>query len=352
MKNFKNMEIKELADFFVGIGEKKFRAAQVYAWMMRGAQGFQDMTDLPEALREKLSVMQRAGEITLICAETENIQISVTDGTRKYLLKLRDGNLIESVFMKYKYGNSVCISSQVGCRMGCIFCASAIGGHMRNLSAGEMLDQIIVIERDTGEKVNHIVVMGTGEPFDNYENLALFLQRAHDEKGLGIGMRNITVSTCGIIPGIKRLAEDFPSVGLAISLHAPNNEIRNRLLPINKLYPLEDLLPACKEYTEKTGRRITFEYALINGVNDSRVHADALADLLYADMGNKLCHVNLIPLNEVSETGLAGSEDRHAAAFCERLARRKISATIRRRLGTDIDAACGQLRMKAERSKK
>ncbi|MDD2217897.1 MAG: 23S rRNA (adenine(2503)-C(2))-methyltransferase RlmN [Eubacteriales bacterium] len=351
MKNFKDMGKKELGLFFEEIGEKKFRAAQVYAWMMRGIQDFKDMTDLSESLRERLSEMQNSGKIALTCAQIDKVQSSTSDGTRKYLLKLLDGNFIESVFMKYKYGNSVCISSQVGCKMGCIFCASAIGGHMRNLTSGEMLEQLIAIERDTKEKINHIVVMGTGEPFDNFENLAKFLRTANDEKGLGISMRNITVSTCGLIPGIKRFAEDFPNAGLAISLHAPNNEIRNRLLPINKSYPLEELMSACKDYTEKTGRRITFEYALIKGINDSLAHADELANLLYRGLGNRLCHVNLIPLNEVSESGFSGSGAKHTADFHDRLTKRKISSTIRRKLGADIDAACGQLRMKTEFSK-
>ncbi len=351
MKNLKDMDFKELVKFFEEMGEKKFRATQVYAWMMHGAQSFDRMTDLPAGLRARLEEMQDAGLISLNLAMISNVQISKSDGTRKYLLMLNDGNFVECVFMKYKYGNSVCISSQVGCRMGCAFCASTIGGKLRNLSAGEMLEEVLVIARDTGEPVSHIVVMGTGEPFDNYENLARFLRTVHDEKGLNIGMRNITVSTCGVVPGIEAFTVDFPSAGLAVSLHAPSNEIRDRLLPINKRYPLEVLLPACRTYTEHTGRRITFEYALIDGVNDSFSHAKALARLLHSHVG-KLCHVNLIPLNKVSESAFSGSGRRHATAFCEILEKHGIPATVRRELGADIDAACGQLRMKTMEQKK
>ncbi len=335
-KNLTNMNLKELERFIADIGEQKFRARQIYKWISSGAESFEEMTDLSKNLRQKLEEVATVRTLELL-----KVQESVGDHTRKFLFALEDGNTIETVFMKYKYGNSVCISSQAGCRMGCTFCASGIGGLKRNLTAGEMLEQVLSASRQTGEKINHVVVMGTGEPFDNYLNLAQFLELIHDPEGLNISYRNITVSTCGIVPMISRFAQDFPQVNLAISLHAPEDSLRSRTMPVNRSYPIDQLIQACREYGRKTGRRITFEYALVKGVNDSLAHADRLSDLLRG----MLCHVNLIPLNEVRETGLHGTDRETAERFRARLEKRGIPATIRRELGTDIAAACGQLRL-------
>lgn len=335
--NLKNMTLKEMEVFFESIGEKKFRAKQVYQWLYRGVGSFDEMTDLSKELREKLHTYAEIGNIKII-----EVQSSKTDGTKKYLFGLEDGNSIESVFMKYKHGNSICISSQAGCRMGCKFCASTIGGLCRNLTAGEIIDQIVSVEKDTKEKISNIVVMGTGEPFDNYDNLFKFIHLANSKEGLNIGMRSITVSTCGIVPKIAEFAKDFPQANLAISLHAPNDEIRNRTMPINNKYDIEKLLDACHDYVKDTGRRITFEYALVSGVNDQSVHAEELSKRLRKIM----CHVNLIPLNSVTESGLNGSSRAYALEFKDKLERLGITTTVRRELGSDIDAACGQLRLK------
>ena len=339
--NLKDLDIRELEHFFEQIGERKFRAKQVFAWLYRGAKSFREMTDLSKTLQDKLCALEEAGEITLNCLELVKVQKSEADNTRKYLFRLADGNTVESVFMKYKYGNSICVSSQVGCRMGCKFCASTIGGLVRNLSPGEMVDQLICAERDTGEKINHIVVMGTGEPFDNYANLSKFLRLVNAEQGVGIGMRNISVSTCGLIPKIERFGDDFPQVTLAISLHAVNDTLRSEMMPINNKYPIEALIDVCKSYTKKTGRRVTFEYVLIKGVNDKLIHAQALAKHL----AGMICHVNLIPLNKVHGTDLDSTGKKTGNAFMECLEKRGISVTVRRELGGDIDAACGQLRL-------
>lgn len=331
------MTIRELEVFFENIGEKKFRAKQVFAWLYRGAYSFDDMSDLSKSLREKLEEAALIEKLSQI-----RVQTSEKDGTRKYLFGLNDGNSIESVFMKYKFGNTICISSQAGCRMGCSFCASTFHGLQRNLTASEMVDQIIGVEKDTGEKIGNVVVMGTGEPLDNYENLTKFIELIHSPDGMNMGLRNITVSTCGIIPKIKEFAKDFPQVNLAISLHAPNDKIRNAIMPVNKSYGVEDLLSVCKQHIEKTGRRITFEYALVKGINDSEKNAEELA----AKLRGMICHVNLIPLNRVAESGLKGTDRVDAERFRDYLIKRGIEATIRRDLGSDIDAACGQLRLK------
>lgn len=335
--NLKDLTIKELETFFEKIGEKKFRAKQVFQWLYRGVSNFEEMTNLSKELREKLHTYAEIGNLKII-----QVQSSKTDGTKKYLFGLKDGNSIESVFMKYKHGNSICISSQAGCRMGCKFCASTVGGLCRNLTAGEIIDQILSVERDTREKISNIVIMGTGEPFDNYENLSKFIHLVNSKDGLNIGMRSITVSTCGIVPKIKQFANDFPQVNLAISLHAPNDEIRSKTMPINKKYNIEELLKACKFYVNETGRRITFEYALVSGINDQDIHAEELAYRLKG----MLCHVNLIPLNSVIESELNGASREHALKFKDRLEKLGITTTVRRELGSDIDAACGQLRMK------
>ena len=336
MVNLKNMEIKELQEFIETLGEKKFRGKQIFSWIYKGVEGFDEMRNIPKGLIEKLSKVAYLGNL-----EKDTVQISRKDGTRKYLFQLDDGNCIESVFMKYKYGNTICVSSQAGCRMGCRFCASTLGGLKRNLEPGEILDQILSVERDTGEKINHIVVMGTGEPFDNYDNLAKFLRIVNDKDGLNIGMRNITVSTCGVVPGIEKFGDEFPQVNLAISLHGPDNEIRGSMMPINNRYKIEELLKTCREYLDKTNRRITFEYALVDGKNDREQDIKKLAKQL----SGMLCHVNLIPLNKVRETGLEGTNRKRAEQVAKELEQLGIPATVRREMGADIDGACGQLRL-------
>ncbi len=335
--NILDFSYSELESEIVSIGEKKYRAKQIYGFLMKGINNFREMINLPNLLVEKLEEKYYIG-IPII----RDIQISQNDGTRKYLLEFNDGANIESVFMKYKYGNSICISTQVGCKMGCRFCASTIGGLKRNLTKGDMLAQILAVEKESKERVNHIVLMGIGEPFDNYDNIKGFIKVINSREALNIGMRNITVSTCGIVPMIKIFAQDFPQVNLAISLHSPYNDKRNEIMPINRKYNLEELINACKDYTELTNRRITFEYTLVYDNNDSKEDANALAKLLKG----MLCHVNLIPLNEVRETGLKKSNRKSVEQFKDILNGKGINATIRRELGSDIDAACGQLRQK------
>lgn len=319
------------------MGEKSYRAGQIFAWLSGGRETVDEMTNVPVALRAKLTEEGfYIGSLQIL-----KKQESKQDGTRKYLLGLRDGNTIESVFMKYRYGNTLCVSSQAGCRMGCAFCASTLGGLCRDLTAGEMVGQIDAAEKDTGQKINHIVVMGSGEPFDNYENLSDFIRIITDTKGRNMSMRHVTVSTCGIIPGIERFADDFPQAGLAISLHAATDEERSAIMPVNRKYPLNDLIKACRRYTGTTSRRVTFEYTLIKGLNNSPADADRLITLLRGT----LCHVNLIPLNKVKETGYDTVSRREAEVFRSALERAGIPATVRRELGDDIDGACGQLRL-------
>lgn len=345
--NLTDLEYVQLERFVTEeLEEPKFRAKQIFSWiyggtgkngnLRPGAESFEEMNNLPKTLREKLTA--RAALVQPVVLRE---QISKLDGTRKFLFGLADGNAIESVFMKYKFGNSICVSSQAGCRMGCRFCASTIGGLKRNLTPGEIAGQILAAQRQTGERISHVVVMGTGEPFDNYDNLAAFIRIINDSNGLDIGMRNITVSTCGLVPKIARFAEDFPQVNLAISLHAASDEMRSEIMPVNKTYPMEVLLAACREYTVKTSRRITFEYTLVKGINDSTEHAKMLASKLHG----MLCHVNLIPLNKVEETGYDTTERGAVLKFQKVLNENGIPATIRRELGDDIDAACGQLRL-------
>lgn len=335
--NLRDLQLSELEVLIKSLGQPAFRAKQVFQWIYKGVTDFEQMANVPKALREQLAEVSQIGRLNIL-----EIQKSKSDGTRKYLFELADGCTIESVFMKYKYGNSICVSSQAGCRMGCRFCASTKNGLMRHLSPGEILSQLMEAEADTGEKIGHIVVMGTGEPFDNYENLAAFLRIVNHKDGLHIGMRNITVSTCGLVPVIERFAEDFPQVNLAISLHGTTDAIRGAMMPVNQKYPLGILLKTCRAYTEKTGRRITFEYTLVNGVNDSDGDADRLCTLLRG----MLCHVNLIPLNKVEESGFDTVSRERAAEFQQILEKRGIPATVRRELGADIDAACGQLRLR------
>ena len=334
--DLKDLKEKEIEEFMACLGEKAFRGRQIFRWIYRGVSGFDEMTDLSIGLREKLKEKACIGSIKPVLKQESK------DGTVKFLFELKDGNRIETVLMKYNYGNSICVSSQAGCRMGCTFCASGKLGLVRDLTAGEMADQIIQAEKLTGLKVNHVVVMGTGEPFDNYENLSEFIRRINSRDGQGIGMRNITVSTSGIIPKIKEFAAVFPQVNLAVSLHAPTDELRNKTMPINKKYPVGLLINACREYTELTGRRITFEYAVISGFNDTDEYISKLAELL----SGMLCHVNLIPLNEIQPgQDLKGGSRQRARQIASMLESHGIPATVRRSLGDDIDAACGQLRL-------
>ncbi len=337
-KDIKSMNLGELKKDMEELGEKAFRATQVYEWIhVKLVQNFDEMTNISEKLKEKLR--ERYDFTTLEIADK---QVSAQDGTAKYLFRLQDGNLIESVLMKYKHGNSVCISSQAGCRMGCKFCASTIAGLKRNLLPSEMLEQIYRIQRESGERVSNVVIMGTGEPFDNYDNVIRFLKLLTDEKGLHISARNITVSTCGIVPKIKEFADENMQVTLAISLHAPNNEKRKRMMPIANKYSIEELLDACRYFFEKTGRRITFEYSLADGVNDSEQDAAELISLVKG----MNCHVNLIPINPVEELEFEGSAKKVAEKFKNKLEKSRINVTIRREMGRDIDGACGQLRRK------
>ena len=335
-RDIKSMNLPELTEFVKELGEKPFRAKQLYQWMhVKLAPALDDMTNLSKDFRERLK--ENAHYTSL---ETVEMFESGIDGTRKYLFGLGDGNIIESVLMRYKHGNSVCISSQVGCRMGCRFCASTLDGLERNLTAGEMLDQIYRIQMSTGERVSNVVVMGSGEPMDNYDNLIRFIHLLSDENGLNISQRNITVSTCGIVPGIKKLCEEGLSITLALSLHAPNDEVRKTLMPVANKYSLSEVLPACKEYFEKTGRRLTFEYSLVQGVNDNLEEAKKLAALL-KDMHG---HVNLIPVNPIKERDYKQSNKEAIEEFKSYLEKKGINVTVRREMGRDIGGACGQLR--------
>ncbi len=338
MNDLRSMTLAEMKELARSLGQPAFRGAQLYGWIYKGETDFRRMHNLPEIFIQKLEAEYTADPLTLL-----REQRSSYDGTRKFLFSLDGGDAIESVFMKYHYGNSVCISSQAGCRMGCSFCASGMKGLARDLTPGEMISQVMDIQKITGEKVNHVVVMGTGEPFDNYENLSRFLYLLHDDGGFGLSMRNITVSTCGIIPGIRRFSEDFPQVSLAVSLHAADNRRRSEIMPVNRSYPLEQLIDAVRRYTEVTSRRVTFEFALIHGVNDRQEDVNQLVRLLRG----LLCHVNLIPLNEVRGTGLKSSGRKRAEEIRTELESRGIPATVRRQLGADIDGACGQLRLSA-----
>lgn len=320
-----------------GIGEPKFRAGQIYKWFSRGVTSYDEMSDLSKGLREKLSESFGLSTVEIIKKFS-----SAIDGTNKYLLRLSDGNVIESVAMRYKHGVSVCISTQVGCLMGCKFCASTIGGKVRNLTSGEILGQVAVLQRDLGERISNIVLMGIGEPLDNYENVIVFLKNVNNPQGMNVGYRHISLSTCGITDKIYDLANENMPITLSVSLHAPSDEVRDMLMPINKKHPVDKLIKACREYVSVTKRRISFEYILIDGINDSISQADSLAKLL----SGMLCHVNLIPANFVPESGLVKSSQKNIAAFKTRLEQRKINVTVRRELGSDIEASCGQLRQK------
>lgn len=335
-KDIKSMTLAQLEEELKAAGEKAFRAGQLYRWMhVKLARGFEEMTNLSKNLREK------CGELYSYTAlEPVQVQESAIDGTRKYLFRLSDGNLVESVWMKYHHGNSVCISSQVGCRMGCRFCASTLDGLERNLLPSEMLDQVYAIQLDTEERVSNVVVMGTGEPLDNYDNLLIFLRMLTDENGLHISQRNVTVSTCGLVPQMNRLAEEKLQITLALSLHAATDEKRRKLMPIADRYSIRELMEACRHYFDCTGRRITLEYSLVGGVNDTDRDAEELSALA----GPLGCHVNLIPVNPIKERDFVQSEASRIRSFQNKLEKNKINGTIRREMGRDIDGACGQLR--------
>ena len=340
--DIKSMTIEELGKTMKALGEQPFKAKQIYEWLhVKMVSNYDEMTNLSKALREKLNEQYPLHQMTVV-----EYQESKIDGTRKYLLRQNDGSVIESVWMKYSHGNSVCISSQVGCRMGCTFCASTLGGLERNLSAAEMLEQIYVIQKDTGERVSNIVVMGTGEPLDNYETLVRFIKMVSDDNGLNISQRNITVSTCGLVPQIYELAKEQLQITLALSLHAPNDERRSELMPIAKKYKLAEVIKACRDYYNETKRRLTFEYSLAAGINDSAEEARELASLLKGIN----CHVNLIPMNPVVERKYVQSDKGNVVKFQNKLEKYGINVTIRREMGRDIDGACGQLRYKAKAS--
>ena len=338
MTDIKSMTPEELAAWLKELGEPAFRAKQIFRWLYRGVRSFDEMTDLSKALREKL-----AGAALLTPPTVARKQVSAQDGTIKYLWELADGNCVESVLMRYQHGNTVCISCQVGCRMGCAFCASTIAGKVRDLTPAEMLDQVLFTQLDSGAPVSNIVLMGIGEPLDNFDTVLRFLELVNHPDGLNIGMRHISLSTCGLAEQIDKLAGYRLQLTLSVSLHAPDDETRSRIMPVNRSYGVERLLDSCRRYFETTGRRISYEYAMIDGVND----ADWQADLLARRLRGMPAHVNLIGLNEVEESPLKPS--RRMAAFQRRLEGHGVTVTVRRKLGGDIDASCGQLRRRAMR---
>ena len=333
-RDIKSMDLAQLTQTLAELGEPKFRAKQIYTWLHRGARTFDEMTNLSKPLRQRLSET-----FDLTPPEVVRKQVSRADGTVKYLWRLSDGNCVETVLMQYHHGNTVCISSEVGCAMGCAFCASTLGGLVRRLTPAEMLDQVLFTQLDSGLPVSNIVLMGIGEPLDNYDNVLQFLHLVNSPEGLNIGMRHISLSTCGLVPRIERLAQENLQLTLSVSLHAPNNKLRSSIMPVNKAYPVETLMAACRQYFETTGRRISFEYAMIRGVNDTPEVAEELAALLQG----LAAHVNLIPLNDVAESPLKPSTRAAVEAFQQRLERHGITATVRRTLGSDIDASCGQI---------
>ncbi|MBQ6680107.1 MAG: 23S rRNA (adenine(2503)-C(2))-methyltransferase RlmN [Lachnospiraceae bacterium] len=336
MKEIRALYPAELKEELVQLGEKPYRAAQVFRWLQqRNAKSFDEMTDLSLALREKLKA-----QFFLKSAEVEKVLKSAVDGSRKYLFRLHDGELVEGVFMPYHHGNSVCISTQVGCRMGCAFCASTIGGLARNLSAAEMLEEVFLMEEESGERISNIVLMGSGEPLDNYDNVVRFIRLVTDPEGRDLSARSITLSTSGLPEGILRLAEEGLPVTLALSLHASDDERRKKLMPVARRYPLSEVLSACDTYFKKTGRRVSYEYAVVRGENDGSAQAEALAALLHG----KQAHVNLIPVNPVKGRYFEKPEAAALLAFQKILVKSGINATIRRSMGADIEGACGQLK--------
>ncbi len=336
MTDLKSMTLEELGELFKSLGQPAFRAKQVFTWLHRGVTSFDEMTNIPKDLRQALS------QTCFISYPTvERKQVSREDGTIKYLWKLLDGNCVETVLMRYRHGNTVCVSSQVGCRMGCAFCASTLGGKVRDLTPAEILDQVLFTQLDSGEPISNIVMMGIGEPLDNFDNVLRFLELVNHPDGLNIGMRHISLSTCGLIEKIDKLAEYRLQLTLSVSLHAPDDVTRSSIMPVNRSVGVDKLMETCRRYFEKTGRRISFEYAMIDSVNDSDAQADLLADYLEGTGS----HINLIPLNHVEESPLKPS--RRVRQFQKRLEDRGLTVTVRRKLGGDIDASCGQLRRKA-----
>ena len=335
--NIKAMTLPELTAALKEMGLPGFRAKQVYTWLHKGVRSYDEMTNLSKELRQTL-----AEKYPFCPPEVVRKQESKKDGTIKYLWRLSDGNCVETVLMRYHYGNTVCISTQVGCRMGCAFCASTIGGLVRRLEPQEMLDEVLFTQVDSGLPISHIVLMGIGEPLDNFDNVMRFLELVNSEDGMNISMRHISLSTCGLVPKIRELAEKKLQLTLSVSLHAPNDEIRDRIMPVNKAYPTEQLLQACRDYYEKTNRRISFEYAMIHGVNDT----EAAAKELLRRLRGLPAHFNLIPLNHVEESPLKPSTRQAVAKFQKILEDGGVTATVRRTLGGDIDASCGQLRRK------
>ena len=335
MRDLKSMDLNAMTAFMRELGETAFRGKQVYQWLHRGAASFQEMSNLSKSLREKLSE-----SCFITVPQVERKLVSRQDGTIKYLWRLRDGNCVETVLMRYHHGNTVCSSSQVGCRMGCAFCASTIGGKVRDLTPSEMLDQVLFTQLDSGEEISNIVLMGIGEPLDNFDTVLRFLKLVNSSDGMNIGMRHISLSTCGLTEKIDKLAQYQLQLTLSVSLHAPDDETRSKIMPVNKSVGVDRLFESCKRYFETTGRRISYEYAMIDGVNDSDWQADLLVERLKGTPG----HVNLIPLNEVAESPFKPSK--RVRQFQTRLERQGVTATVRRKLGGDIDASCGQLRRK------
>lgn len=335
MKNLLDFTLDEFSSWLKENGESAFRAKQVYSWIYKEVWNFDDMRNLPKSLKEKLKE-----NFKIVIPEIVEEFRSKDDDTRKLLLALEDGNLIECVIMKYKHGNTICISTQVGCRMGCKFCASTIDGRIRNLTSGEILSEIMIAQKTLGERISNIVLMGSGEPLDNYDNVLKFLKEVNAEYGLNIGQRHITISTCGLVPKIYELADEGLTITLAISLHAFSDEKRKEIMPIANKYSIKEILDACEYYIKKTNRRVTFEYALVKDVNDGNEDAKALGQLLKG----MLCHVNLIPVNEIKENSFKRSSNKRIEEFAEILKSKGIEATVRREMGGDINAACGQLR--------
>ncbi len=335
MTDIKSMLPEELAEYMASLGQPKYRANQIFRWLHAVGVGFDGMTDISKSLRDKLKENCLIPDVSIAAK-----QVSAIDGTVKYLFRLYDGEYIESVFMRYHHGNTLCISTQAGCRMGCKFCASTLKGLKRNLFAAEMISQIQAAEKDTGERVSGVVLMGMGEPLDNYDNVLKFLRLVNHPKGLNIGHRHISLSTCGLVNNIRRLAEEKLQITLSVSLHAPNDELRQSIMPIANKYSVDELLQACRDYEKITGRRTSFEYALISGVTDT----PALAEELGKKIKGSLCHVNLIPVNEIKERSFKTASRAAALAFVKILEGYGITATVRRKLGSDISAACGQLR--------
>ena len=336
-EHLRSMTEPELRQVLTKLNQPAFRAKQLFSWLHKGVRSYEEMTNLPKALRDALQQ-----EYPLLPPEVVRKQESKLDGTIKYLWKLHDGNCVETVLMRYHYGNTVCISTEVGCRMGCAFCASTLGGLVRRLEPREMLEQVLFTQVDSGLPISHIVLMGIGEPLDNFDNVLRFLELVNDENGMNISMRSISLSTCGLVPKILELAEKKLQLTLSVSLHAPTDEIRNTIMPVNKAYPVEQLMEACRAYYKMTNRRISFEYAMINGVNDTPEAAKTLLKLLKG----LPAHMNLIPLNHVEESPLKPSTRKAVRQFQEILEAGGVPATVRRTLGGDIDASCGQLRRK------